>query len=141
MSPARSTSTAHPPASGNIAVLRGEIATIPADRELRTGSVIVHFDVATSAPAARTGGGSGSGERVPVAWPDPPSRARALVEPGATVVVVGRVRRRFFRAGGVTQSRTEVVATQVVPARRRAATAKLLDSVVDEVGALRAGRR
>jgi single-strand DNA-binding protein len=30
--------------------------------------------------------------------------------------VVGRVRRRFFRAGGTTQSRTEVVADTVVPA-------------------------
>jgi single-strand DNA-binding protein len=31
---------------------------------------------------------------------------------------VGRVRRRFFRAGGTTQSRTEVVADSVVPARQ-----------------------
>ena len=31
--------------------------------------------------------------------------------------MVGRVRRRFFRAGGVTQSRTEVVADEVVPTR------------------------
>jgi hypothetical protein len=30
-------------------------------------------------------------------------------------VVVGRVRRRFFRAGPGTQSRTEVVAENVVP--------------------------
>ena len=35
-------------------------------------------------------------------------------------VVVGRVRRRFFRAGGVTQSRTEVVADRGRPARPRA---------------------
>lgn len=33
------------------------------------------------------------------------------------MVVIGRVRRRFFRAGGGTQSRTEVVAEAVVNAR------------------------
>jgi single-strand DNA-binding protein len=49
------------------------------------------------------------------------------------VVVVGRVRRRFFRSGGVTQSRTEVVAEVVLPTGQtkrvagvlRAAAAKL----------------
>ena len=60
-------------------------------------------------------------------------RARRLVRPagvgrrcrsaGADVVVLGSVRRRFFRAGGATQSRTEVVAEKVVaapgPRRRR----------------------
>ena len=41
------------------------------------------------------------------------------------MLVVGRVRRRFFRAGGGTQSRTEVVAEAVVNARhaKRAAAA------------------
>jgi single-strand DNA-binding protein len=34
------------------------------------------------------------------------------------IVVLGYVRRRFFRAGGVTQSRTEVVATKIVKASR-----------------------
>ena len=36
---------------------------------------------------------------------------------GDEVVVVGRARRRFFRAGGATASRTEVVAAQVCPVR------------------------
>jgi single-strand DNA-binding protein len=38
---------------------------------------------------------------------------------GSRVAVVGRVRRRFFRAGGATASRTEVVADEVVWLRRR----------------------
>ena len=42
------------------------------------------------------------------------------------MLVVGRVRRRFYRAGGSTQSRTEVVASAVVPLRRRAAVRRLL---------------
>jgi single-strand DNA-binding protein len=50
-------------------------------------------------------------------WPDAPDSVLDL-EPDAEVVVVGRTRRRFFRAGGSTQSRTEVVAEQVVAARQ-----------------------
>jgi single-strand DNA-binding protein len=44
---------------------------------------------------------------------------------GDEVVVTGRVRRRFFRAGGVTASRTEVVADTLTRASqtRRAAAA------------------
>ena len=38
---------------------------------------------------------------------------------GVDVVVIGTVRRRFFRVGGATQSRTEIVADVVIPARRR----------------------
>ncbi len=37
---------------------------------------------------------------------------------GEPIVVIGTVQRRFFRVGGATQSRTEVVADQVIPARR-----------------------
>ena len=44
----------------------------------------------------------------------------------ALVVVVGQVRRRFFRAGGVTQSRTEVVASYIVGARRASDVRKAL---------------
>ena len=40
-----------------------------------------------------------------------PTPAEAVARPaGDEVVVTGRVQRRFFRAGGATQSRTEVVA-------------------------------
>jgi single-strand DNA-binding protein len=42
------------------------------------------------------------------------------------VVVVGSVRRRFFRVGGATQSRTEVVADRVVAARRAREVRRML---------------
>ena len=35
---------------------------------------------------------------------------------GADIVVTGSVKRRFYRAGGQTQSRTEVVADKILPA-------------------------
>jgi hypothetical protein len=48
------------------------------------------------------------------------------------------VRRRFFQAGGTTQSRTEVVADAVVPARQakraRAAVEKARQTVTDASG-------
>ena len=79
-----------------------------------------------------------SGERraesVPVVWPAAPSSAAGL-PPDTEVVVVGRVRRRFFRAAGVTQSRTEVVADQVVPARQAKKAARLARAALEEVEA------
>lgn len=46
---------------------------------------------------------------VPVAWFDAPQRVHRWNK-GASVVVAGAVVRRFYRAGGVTGSRTEIVA-------------------------------
>jgi single-strand DNA-binding protein len=95
--------------SHNLVVLRGTLAAEARLRELPSGSVLGQFDVTT-----RDDGGTQS---VPVAWFDPPASLGDL-EAGAKLVVVGCVRRRFFRAGGATQSRTEVVAEKVIPVRR-----------------------
>ena len=72
---------------------------------------------------------------VPVAWFDPPTSAAGL-EAGAEVVIVGTVRRRFFRAGGATQSRTEVVADRVVPARRTREVRRTLDQSAQRLATL-----
>ena len=53
------------------------------------------------------------------------------VTAGDEVMVAGRVQRRFFRAGGSTQSRTEVVAAELVPARRTRSTARVQRAVLD----------
>jgi hypothetical protein len=50
---------------------------------------------------------------VPVVWHDPPASAYRL-DRGDEVLVVGQVRRRFFRSGGAVASRTEVVAETVL---------------------------
>jgi hypothetical protein len=54
---------------------------------------------------------------VPVVWEAPPPSA-AEYDTDAELVVVGRVRRRFFRTAARTESRTEVVAEAVVPMRQ-----------------------
>ncbi len=111
----------------NLSVLRGTVAAAPLRRDLPAGGVAVQFDV--SIPDE-----SGT-HRVPVAWIDPPEREVALLTEGLEVVVVGRVRRRFFRAGGATQSRTEVLVSSVVLARRRAAVARALAGVTQRLEA------
>jgi len=95
----------------NLVVLWGVLSSPPQARELPSGSVVTTFQVTVRSD-------DGPADTVAVSWWDPPARADAL-EAGTEVVVAGRLRRRFYRAGAVTQSRTEVVAEAVIPARRR----------------------
>lgn len=104
----------------NLVVLRGRVSVEPTHRQLASGAVVVQFDLAV---AESTGTST-----VPVAWIDPPTTRIPAVE--QEVVVLGSVRRRFFRAGGTTQSRTEVVAEQVVGANRRREVERLLTATV-----------
>lgn len=50
---------------------------------------------------------------------------------GEDVVVVGRLRRRFFRTGGRTVGVTEVVVERSVRARRRAVAERTLEAALD----------
>jgi single-strand DNA-binding protein len=109
----------------NVVVLVGTLIRAPGLRNLPSGSVLAQLEVRVPGPAGRA-------EAVPVAWFDPPGGLAGL-EAGSSVVVTGRVRRRFFSAGGVTGSRTEVVAERVVPLaqgrRARAALARARDAL------------
>ncbi len=99
----------------NLAVIRGAVAHEPNERHLPSGGVVVQFDVATRVESE----GKPVSVSVPIAWHDPnPAQLGALVA-GSEMVVIGTVRRRFFRVGGATQSRTEVVADAVIPVRLR----------------------
>ena len=109
----------------NVALLQGQLSGPPRRRELPSGSVLVEFDVTTR-------GASGSCS-TPVAWFDPDGVADSLLE-GEAVVVVGHVRRRFFRTAGATQSRTEVVAMRVVRSSKRAQVSRTLDAVIAAIG-------
>lgn len=104
-----------PVALHNLAVVRGAVSHEPHERRLPSGAGVVQFDVATRLESD----GKQATVSVPIAWRDPSSAQLGLLVVGLDVVVIGTVRRRFFRVGGATQSRTEVVADAVIPARRR----------------------
>lgn len=95
----------------NMVILRGRLSRPPQRRALPSGDIVVAYEVTVPRPGERA-------ETVPVAWLEAPVSAADLAV-DEEVVVVGRVRRRFFRSGGATQSRTEVAAERVVPTRHR----------------------
>lgn len=102
----------------NVVVLVGRLARPAQLRNLPSGDSLVEYQLTVPAVEGRRA------ESVPVVWENAPASAAEL-DTDTEVVVVGRVRRRFFRAGARTESRTEVVAESVVPSRlaKRAKTA------------------
>jgi single-strand DNA-binding protein len=104
--------------ANNVVLLRGRVSSEPRLRELPSGLAIVNLEVTTVV------------DEVSVSVPVVVDAATVECAAGDEVVVVGTVRRRFFRAGGVTQSRTEVLADKVVRASRTRAAQKLIDGVV-----------
>ena len=111
----------------NLVVLIGVLARPAQDVELPSGSRLLSLEVTVRRE-------TGPAETMPVAWFDAPTWATAL-DAGAEVVVLGRVRRRFFRAGGSTQSRTEVLATKVV---RATASSRVRALVSEAISSLQA---
>ncbi|MEI7548337.1 MAG: hypothetical protein WCK21_09810 [Actinomycetota bacterium] len=108
----------------NLVVLQGVLSSAPVSRALASGSVVVSLELTTSM--------EGVAASVPVAWFDPPGEVGW--GPGDELFVLGSVRRRFFRSGGSTQSRTEVVATEVVAATRRRQVQRLLQRAIGRLG-------
>lgn len=87
--------------------LIGVVATEPRQRELPSGSFVTNLELRCETRGDPTGM-----TNVPVVvhhelepYPKP--------KPGDRFHVEGYIARRFFRAGGVTQSRTEVVAETI----------------------------
>jgi len=112
----------------NLAVLCGDVVATPTHRVLPSGAVVIQFDL-------RTQSVDGANRRVsvPISWSDPSAAALRPVVADAEILVVGSVRRRFFRVGGATQSRTEVIAEAVVPMRRRARVQAVLTDLADRL--------
>jgi single-stranded DNA-binding protein len=94
----------------NVVVLRGVLSSPPRARELPSGDSLTLLEVTTR--------GAAEAATAPVVLLNAGADVAAL-DAGAEVVVVGRVARRYFRADGVTQSRTEVLAELVVPGGQR----------------------
>jgi single-strand DNA-binding protein len=116
-----------PPLGTNACLLVGTLAHPPELRALPGGTSVLALDVRIQPPG-------GPVESAPVTWAGAPPAALDWAA-GEAVVVVGRVRRRFFRAGGATQSRTEVVADSVVPLRQRVRAARALDALTARLAA------
>ncbi|MFN2608545.1 MAG: single-stranded DNA-binding protein [Acidimicrobiales bacterium] len=110
----------------NVVALVGRLARPAEARELPSGDCLVAYEVTVARPGAKA-------EGVPVVWPGAPAGA-ADHDVDEIVVVVGRVRRRFYRAGGTTQSRTEVVADTVVPARHVKRARAAIDGALARLG-------
>ena len=109
----------------NVVVLHGAVSSEVDQRALASGVTVWSFDVTTKDADDRSHSG-------PVSWSDPPSGADVPI--GSEVVVLGAVRRRFFRIGGSTQSRTEVQAEMVVLGGDRRRRTRLMQEVQSRVG-------
>ena len=98
----------------NLSVVCGPCSGAPEIRVLESGTRLATFGV-------RCPGGPGEGDRttsVPVTVWNPAAWIETL-EPGDAVVVVGRLRRRFFQRPGGVGSRVDLEAELVGRARDR----------------------
>jgi single-stranded DNA-binding protein len=115
----------------NLVVLRGRLNRPPGERLLPSGTRLATFDLTVPAPA-QAPAGARRADAVPLSWFDPPAWVADLGV-GTELLVVGRVRRRFFQGNGL-QSRTEVVVDHAAPARhtvRSAAVVRRALSAID----------
>lgn len=108
----------------NLVVVRGPLSGAPEVRTLPSGS-----SVATLGIRSRAGDRPTS---VPVTVWDPPAWMHELAE-GDDVIVLGAVRRRFYRAGASTGSRVDVESAFIGRAGKRqvGAVAKRLEAGLD----------
>ncbi len=102
----------------NIVVLRGTVLDEPTERTLASGVTVTNWEVRALE--------SGAAHTVPVQWEDADRKVQA-VGAGDEVVVLGTVRRRFFRTGGATAARTEVLGAQMAKPTQRVALGKIFD--------------
>jgi single-strand DNA-binding protein len=91
----------------NILLAIGRLAKPAQVRNLPSGISVASFDVQVLRPDQAP-------DTVPVALFNAVDETTHW-ETGQELLVIGRVHRRFFRVGGSTQSRTEVIADLVLP--------------------------
>jgi len=96
--------------SFNVAIVAGVCSSPPEIRVLPSEQRLAQLQVTTRV--------DGRALSVPVSVLDPPAWLEEL-DTGDEVVVLGAVRRRFFRAGASTASRVEIEAEVVCRARDR----------------------
>jgi single-stranded DNA-binding protein len=97
--------------SVNLSVVCGPCSTVPEIRVLESGTRLASLSV-------RCPGTDEHATSVPVTVWDPPAWIETL-EPGDVVVVVGRLRRRFYQRPGGVGSRVDLEAGSIGRARER----------------------
>jgi single-strand DNA-binding protein len=118
----------------NVVTLRGHLSRPAELRVLPSGLSLVGLELTIRREDAE------KAESVPVVWYSAPAWAVDL-DVGTDLFVVGHVARRFFRAGGSTQSRTEVVASTAVLARNSRGVENALGRAADAIDAALAARK
>ncbi len=112
-------------AARNVVVLCGRVSTVPDERTLPSGDMLVMTRVVVDrdAPGSGRSGGGRSKQRVDaidcVAWTARVQRSIRRWQPGDGVYVEGAIRRRFYRGDHGLVSRVEVEVTRA----RRLSTA------------------
>lgn len=109
----------------NVVLLCGSLSSDPIIRELPSGETLMSLQVTTTTIDGR--------RSVPVATAN--SESLAALVAGDEVAVLGSVERRFFRAGGVTRSATEVKAASVVRLGDRRAVRRLTRQAAEAITA------
>ena len=110
----------------NLSVLCGPCSAAPEVRLLESGTRVASL-------AVRCPSGDDRATSVPVTVWDPPAWVEAL-EPGDAVVVVGRLRRRFYQRPGGVNTRVDVEAELIGRARdrrRRDAAVRKAETALD----------
>jgi single-strand DNA-binding protein len=108
----------------NIVMLVGRLSSAPRCTELPSGTVRWNLEVSCTVPDGRVLG-------VPVSWE---SDVPDTWDTGTEVAVAGVVRRRFFRVGGSTQSRTEVEAASIVEVTKRRSASQAVARAAKALG-------
>jgi len=104
-----------------------QIRTLPSSTELASFSISVSQ-------------ATGPATSMPVSWSSPAPKVLDRLETGTEVLAIGRVVRRFYRAGGSTQSRTELVVDRIERLSRRAACRRMVEQVIGHLEATVAER-
>jgi single-strand DNA-binding protein len=106
----------------NVAIVRGVCSSPPEVRVLPSEQRLAQLQITTRV--------DGRALSVPVSVIDPPAWLDQL-DTGDELIVIGAVRRRFFRAAGSTASRVEIDAEVVCRARDRRRSRRLAKRVAE----------
>jgi single-strand DNA-binding protein len=113
--------------SFNVAIVRGACSSPPELRVLPSDQRLAQLQLTTRV--------DGRAMSVPVSVIDPPAWLEEL-DTGDELVVLGAVRRRFFRAAGTTASRVEIEAEVVCRGRDRRRSRSLRRRIQDVLDSL-----